>query len=182
MPVAGNSWTEIQHRGTDHGCTRTGLNTRLIEARVYHTTQDPRCKLCKDAPETVQHIIVGCKMLAAKAYMKRCIIHRNICAEYQLEVPRSTWEILPKVIENERVVDNQRTSVVVNVTIPSNGNIRKMEHEKLEKPQRLKLEELEKMWSVKAVVVPIVIGTLGAITSKMDWWLQQTSRYQERNI
>ena len=32
------------------------LNTRSIKAGVYHTSQDPRCRLCKDAPETVQHI------------------------------------------------------------------------------------------------------------------------------
>ena len=36
-------------------------------------------------------------------------------------------------------------------------------------------EELEKMWGVKATVVPIVIRTLGAGTFKLDWWLQQIS-------
>ena len=32
------------------------LSTRSIEAGFYHTRQDPRCRLCKDAPETVQHM------------------------------------------------------------------------------------------------------------------------------
>lgn len=36
------------------------LNTRLIEARHYHTRQDPRCRMCKDGPETVQHLTAGC--------------------------------------------------------------------------------------------------------------------------
>ncbi|KAI3377065.1 hypothetical protein L3Q82_000275 [Scortum barcoo] len=36
------------------------LSTRVIEARVYHTRQDPRCRLCKEAPETIQHITAGC--------------------------------------------------------------------------------------------------------------------------
>ncbi len=40
------------------------LSTRSIDARVYHTRQDPRCRLCKDDPETVQHITAGCKMQA----------------------------------------------------------------------------------------------------------------------
>ena len=31
------------------------LSTRSIEARVYHSKQIPRCRLCKDVPETVQH-------------------------------------------------------------------------------------------------------------------------------
>ena len=45
------------------------LDTSSIEAGVYHTRQDPRCRLCKDAPETVQHITAGCKMLACKAHL-----------------------------------------------------------------------------------------------------------------
>ncbi|XP_078030986.1 uncharacterized protein LOC144466922 [Epinephelus lanceolatus] len=34
-------------------------STRAIEARVYHSRSDPVCRLCKDAPETVQHIVAG---------------------------------------------------------------------------------------------------------------------------
>ncbi|KAK7922367.1 hypothetical protein WMY93_009269 [Mugilogobius chulae] len=168
------------------------LSTRAIEAQIYHTRQDPRCRLCKEAPETVQHITAGCKMLAGKAYMERHnqvagIVYRNICAEYGLETPRSKWETPPKVVENDRakilwdfqiqtdrmvmanqpdivVVDKeQRRAVVVDVAIPSDGNIRRKEHEKLEKYQGLR-EELEKAWKVKATVVPVVIGALGAVT------------------
>ncbi|KAK7930440.1 hypothetical protein WMY93_006835 [Mugilogobius chulae] len=176
------------------------LSTRAIEAQIYHTRQDPRCRLCKEAPETVQHITAGCKMLAGKAYMERHnqvagIVYRNICAEYGLETPRSKWETPPKVVENDRakilwdfqiqtdrmvmanqpdivVVDKeQRRAVVVDVAIPSDGNIRRKEHEKLEKYQGLR-EELEKAWKVKATVVPVVIGALGAVTPKLDEWLQ----------
>ena len=76
------------------------------------------------------------------------IIHRNICAKYGLEVPGSRWETPPKVIENERVkilwdfqiqtdklaianqpeivaVDKHLRTAVVDVAIPSDGNIRK---------------------------------------------------------
>ena len=57
------------------------LNTRLIEAKVNQTRQDPRCRLYKEGTETVQHIPAGCKMLAGKEYMERHkqivgIIHR----------------------------------------------------------------------------------------------------------
>ena len=83
------------------------LNTRSIEARVDHTRHDPRFRLCKDTPETVQHIAAGCKILAAKAYMERHnligIIPRNICAECGLEVKGSRWEPPPKVTENKWV-------------------------------------------------------------------------------
>ena len=68
------------------------LGTRAIEAKIYKSRSDPRCRLCKDAPATVQHIIVGCKMLASSAYMERHnqvdgIVYRNICTQYGIKVP-----------------------------------------------------------------------------------------------
>lgn len=36
-------------------------STRSIEAGVYHTRQNPRCRLSKDASETVEHITAWCK-------------------------------------------------------------------------------------------------------------------------
>ncbi|KAK7877660.1 hypothetical protein WMY93_031672 [Mugilogobius chulae] len=61
------------------------------------------------------------------------------------------------------VVDKeQRRAVVVDVSIPSDGNIRRKEHEKLEKYQGLR-EELEKAWKVKATVVPVVIVQKSAV-------------------
>lgn len=47
------------------------LSTRSIKAGVNHTRQDSRFRLCN--PVIIQHSIV----------------YRNICAENQLEVPRS---------------------------------------------------------------------------------------------
>ena len=64
------------------------LNSRSTEAEVFHTRQSPRYRLCKDAPETVQHFTAGCKMLTGKAHMQRhnqvAGIHRNIWAKYEL--------------------------------------------------------------------------------------------------
>ncbi|TWW69232.1 hypothetical protein D4764_18G0000380 [Takifugu flavidus] len=126
-------------------------------------------------------------MLAGKAYMERHnqvagIVYRNICTEYGLEVPGSRWETPPKVVENKQakilwdfqiqtvkmvVVDKHRkTVVVIDVAIPNDSNIRKKEHKKLEKYQGLK-EEMERMWGMKAIVVPVVIGTLGKVTAPL---------------
>ena len=44
--------------------------------------------------------------------------------------------------------------------------VRKKGHEKLEDYQGLQ-EELERMWTEKASVVPVVIGALGAVTLKL---------------
>uniref|UniRef100_A0A3B3BB75 Cadherin domain-containing protein n=1 Tax=Oryzias melastigma TaxID=30732 RepID=A0A3B3BB75_ORYME len=65
------------------------------------------------------------------------------------------------------VAREQRRAVVVAVAVPSGDKIKRKEHEKLEKYQGLR-EELEKGWKVKVTVVPVVIGALGAVTSKPD--------------
>ena len=61
---------------------------------------------------------------------------------------------------------------MIDVEILSDSNIKKKEHENLEKYQGLK-EDLERIWGVKASVVPVVIGTLRAVTPKLGQWLQQ---------
>ena len=43
----------------------------------------------------------------------------------------------------------------------------KIKYEKLEKYQGLK-EKLERTWKVKAKVVPVVKGALGAVTPKLE--------------
>ncbi|KAM6449746.1 uncharacterized protein PHA67_017094 [Liasis olivaceus] len=161
-------------------------STRSIEVGVYHSRQGPRCRLCREASETVQHIMAGCKMQARTAYTEwhnqvAGIVYRNICTVYGLDLLKSRWEIPQKVMENNRakilwdfqiqtdrpiimVVDkDQKTAVVIDVAVPSDSNIRKKEYEKLEKYQGLK-EELERMWKVKGKVVPVMVGALGAVT------------------
>ena len=66
------------------------MNKRLLEAMASHIRQDPRCRLCKDAPEMVQHIRAGSNIQAGKVYLEHHnqvagIVYRNICAEYWLE-------------------------------------------------------------------------------------------------
>ncbi|KAF7656848.1 hypothetical protein LDENG_00035480 [Lucifuga dentata] len=71
------------------------------------------------------------------------------------------------------VVDKkQKMAVVIDVAVPADSNIRKKEHEKIEKYQGLK-EELERTWKVKFKVVPVVTGALGAVTPKLGEWLQE---------
>ena len=55
---------------------------------------------------------------------------------------------------------------MINVAIPSYSNIKKKEQKRLEKICRM-IEEIEKMWKVMETVVPVVIGTLGAVTFKV---------------
>lgn len=89
--MAGKGRTERQHRGILIVAQEQALNTRVIEAVVYHTRQDPRCRLGKETPETVQYIVAGCKMLAGRVIMEQ---HNKVAgivysSMHGLEVPGS---------------------------------------------------------------------------------------------
>ena len=107
--------------------------------------------MCKDASETVQHIVAGCKMQAGRADTERHnqvagIVYRNICTEYGLDRLKSRWETPQKVVENNR------TKLLWD------------------------LERMWKVWKVQAKVVLVVIGALGAGTPKLEERLQQILR------
>lgn len=65
----------------------------------------------------------------------------------------------------------QTTAVIIDITKSCASNIRK-EYEKLEKYQGRK-ENLENIWKVKAIIFPVVIGALRAVTPKLEEWLYQ---------
>ena len=177
------------------------LRTRYIEARLYGTRQDARCRLCKEQDETIMHIISGCKILAGKAYLERHnqvanILHRNISKEFGFDVSANWWDLPEKVCENEKVkilwdfylqtdrkvLANKPDIVVVNkqdrqawiidVAIPFDRNIKDKEWEKIDKYQPLS-EELKRTWKLRNVqIIPVVIGGLGAVTPMIETWLE----------
>ena len=69
------------------------------------------------------------------------------------------------------VVEKEHRNMA-DMAIPSDCNILKKEHEKVEIYQGLK-EELKRAWKVKASVVPVVIRALRAVTLKLEEWQQQ---------
>ena len=53
------------------------FNTKTVAKKIYHTVQDPRCRLCKQHAETVAYIISGCSKLTVTDYTKR---HDNVAS------------------------------------------------------------------------------------------------------
>jgi hypothetical protein len=177
------------------------LKTRAIEAKIYHTRQDPKCRRCHEHEETVQHIVSGCKQLVGTAYTERhnqvaLVVYRKICDVYDLEKPSQWWEVPERVKENEKakilwdfhiqtdkqvqanqpdivIVDKEsKKAVIIDIAVPSDFNIKSKEQEKIEKYQPL-AEELRRIWKVETKVVPVVVGALGALTSAHEQWLKE---------
>ena len=85
----------------------------------------------------------------------------KILWDFEVRTDRRIHHRRPDIV----IVDKENKQVtIIDVAIPSDNNIKEKEIEKITKYQDLKLE-VQKLWKIKAKVVPVVIGGLGA-TSK----------------
>ena len=124
------------------------------------------------------------------------IVHGAICEFYGLSQLSEWWELPEKVIENDQakvlwdfyirtdkqviankpdivVVDkNTKYTTMIDIAVPSDLNINVKELETVDKYQPLR-EELERTWRTTAIVVPVVVGALGAVTPKHTQSLAQ---------
>jgi hypothetical protein len=147
--------------------------------------------------ETVTHILAACPKLAQMEYLKwhnavAAVIHKTICDENGRESAKQTWlhrseavtetEEVKKLwdfeIRTDRVIPARRPDIVVlkkrrtkftviDVAVPSDANIKGKETEKITKYQYLKIE-LQRIWNVKARVVPVVVGALVTIFPEIE--------------
>ena len=70
-------------------------------------------------------------------------------------------------------IDKEREVVITGVAIPGDDRVEGKELEKLEKYQLLK-DEIAKVWRVrKVIVVPVVIGALGAVSVNCKEYMKQ---------
>ena len=71
------------------------------------------------------------------------------------------------------VVDKkERSCKIIDFTVPGVSRIEEKEKDKIEKYQELG-RELQKIWSVKGKIIPLVAGSLGAILKQFGNRLKQ---------
>ena len=153
--------------------------------------------MCGEKDESMGHLVGECSKLAQAEYMHRHdnvarMIHWNISHSYGLDVSSKWYEHKPEgVIENDHVkllwdfniqtstyiqarrpdvvaVDREKkTCNIIDIAVPVDTGIVEKEKEKVEKYQDLR-REVARLWNVKAKVVPIVVGALGAVTPNLS--------------
>ena len=69
----------------------------------------------------------------------------------------------------------EQTGLIIDISVPRDENIEDKKLEKIDKYQSLKIE-LEQLWKVKIMVIPVVVGALGAIANKLPDLLAQIPR------
>ena len=68
----------------------------------------------------------------------------------------------------------RRREVVIDFAVPGDSRIHEKEKDKIEKYQELG-RELQKIWNVKVKIIPLVVGSLGAIPKQFGNRLKQIS-------
>ena len=183
------------------------LNTRYIRSKIWGQTCSQQCRLCKEKPETIAHIVSGCKMLAANKYTFRhnqvaTYLHWHILKDRGIKVPTNwiahkpketvikgnvtiTWDM--SIITDKKVMCNRpdilihdsqaRTCLIIDVAIPVCTNIVRKVAEKLTKYRELEIE-LQKCWNLKEVkTVPVVCGALGTVGNSITKYLNMISTH-----
>ena len=71
------------------------------------------------------------------------------------------------------VVDKkERSCKIIDFAVPGGSRIEETEKDKIEKYQELG-RELQKIWNVKVKIVPLAVGSLGAIPKQFGYRLKQ---------
>ena len=71
------------------------------------------------------------------------------------------------------VVYKRRTCKIIDFTVPGDSRIEEKEKENIEKYQDLR-RELQKIYNVRVKIIPLVVGSLGAIPKQFGNRLKQT--------
>ena len=61
----------------------------------------------------------------------------------------------------------KRKAKLINISVPTDHRIDEEEMEKIDKNQDLRVE-IERLWNMKSMVVPMVIGSLGTIIKQFN--------------
>ena len=177
------------------------IRANLVKARIDKSQGDSLCRICRKVDESIDHIASGCSKLAQKEYKRRHdnlgkIVHWKLTRKCNFEAGDKWYEHEPEsVLENEDykilcdfsiqtdviearrpdlvVVDNkERSCKIIDFAVPGDSRIEEKEKDKIEKYQELG-RELQKIWNVKVKIIPLVVGSLGAIPKQFGNRLKQ---------
>ena len=175
------------------------IRTNYIKHNTDKIGESPLCGNCGTRNET---IVSECGKLSQKEYKRRYdsvgrYVHWQFCEKLGFNRARLWYEHEPEsVVDNENfkilwdftmqcdhmiegripdivVVDKvKKETMIIYVAIPGDTRLCDKEREKIEKYSLLK-GEIARLWQLKKVVViPIIVGALGTITTKSEKYIE----------
>ena len=178
------------------------LATNNYQKMVSKTKNDDKCRVCKSKPETIDHIVAGCSLLAPTEYLKRHneigkYLHWNVCRTNNIKVTEKWYNHEPETVtENDRCtilwdfgintdrrIPANRPDIIIkdkmekkcyliDMSVPGDSNVIAKEYEKRSKYKDLEIE-IQRMWKMKTTVLPIVVGALGTMSKDFDKHLKE---------
>ena len=173
------------------------LFTRYHEKHIVKSRHDDLCRVCRKQPETVFHILSGCDVLSKREYFTRhnnlCqYVHYEVMKHYGFACGSNWYVHKPKDVvlsKNVEIAYDQtmttdgpvganrpdilirdmasKMTYIVDISCPCDVNVRMKENEKITKYGALR-KELTKMWGGKCVIIPVVVGGLGAVSNDAE--------------
>ena len=173
------------------------LPTRNYQRHISKTIADDKCRMCKVKPETIDHLIAGCPMIAATEYLERHdkigrYLHWKICSATGFETNSKWYEHQPEPVKEndkfcllwdfsintDRTIRANRPDIIVkdkekkeclliDMSVPGDSNVAAKEFEKKSKYKDLEIE-IQRMWRMRTRVIPVVVGALGVITKDFE--------------
>ena len=172
------------------------INTRNYQKVICGQQVESKCRMCSQHEETVDHIVSGCEVLAKTEYISRhnnaaAYLHWSICKDHDIEITDKWYQQAPETVTHNKdnnitimwdmPVNTDRTTTanrpdiivkdsvnstckLIDMTVPSDRNIALKE--KKSKYKDLELE-IQRMWHMKTIVIPVVVGALGTVKKGM---------------
>lgn len=111
----------------------SAIQDQVVSTRYYcrhilkQNIPTDMCRICGERPETIQHIISGCSVIAPKEYINRHnniakVVHNHLCHQNNLKkVITPFWKYEPdQVIENEHVKIYWDTQIITDRAVVYN--------------------------------------------------------------
>ena len=184
------------------GAQNQSIRTNLVKAKIDKSQGDSLCRMCRKVDENIDHIllvvVVNLHRRSRREGMTTWekIVHWKLARKCNFEAGDKWYEHEPEsVLENEDykilwdfsiqtdhviearrpdlvVVDKKERSKIIDFAVPGDSRIEEKEKDKIEKYQELG-RELQKIWNVKVKIIPLVVGSLGAIAKQFGNRLKQ---------
>ena len=178
------------------------IRTNLVQAKFDKSQNNTLCRLCKKADESIDHVVSGCSKLSQKEYKRRHnklnkIVHWELARKFNFEAKDKWYQYEPdSVLENEdykilwdftiqtdHVIESRRPDLVVvdkkRRTCKIN-DFAVLEDSRIEEEKKKKYKyqdlrrELQKIWNVRAKIIHLVVGSLGALSKQFGNTLKGT--------
>ena len=160
------------------------IQTRSYKQRILKKQVDPKCRVCGEGRKMVGHIVSGCKPKNFAQYKRRhdrilvCLL-RHICSVTRIPVDKQLVDAGTMTSDSGIVLEGDSPSIVVDTKVLTEKAVHACRRDAVlyweekktivilkvacTKYEQLGTELAAQHRSYAVIVVPIMVGTLGAI-------------------